>query len=295
MTALPSSVGAGRAIGLMILAILAFSLMDVTVKALAPRVGVLPTLWARYAGQMLIVFLLALPHLRSVMRTEYPLLQFLRSLALMCATGFFFLGLTTLPLTDAAALMATNPVFITLGAVLFLGEKVGLHRSVAILAALVGAWIVIRPGSDIFTPAALSPLAAAMCYSAYALLTRRVGRSESPWTSLFYTGLVGTVILSLAVPFSGTVTMPDNTSWTLIAALAGFGTLGQLLLIRAFAAGEAAMLAPYSYIGLVFATLWGIVFFAEWPDARSIFGMVVIAGAGLYVWNRETAAARRPA
>lgn len=279
-----------RAIALMILAILTFSLMDVTVKALAPRIGVLPTLWSRYAGQMLLVLLLVLPHLRSVARTEYPLLQFLRSLSLMGATAFFFIGLSTIPLTSAAALMATNPVFITLGAVLFLGERVGLRRALAILAALGGAWIVIRPGSEIFTLASLSPLAAAICYSCYALLTRRVGRSESPWTSLLYTGLVGTVILSLAVPFAWTPPAPAD--WLLIAALAGTGTVGQLLLIRALSAGEAAMLAPYSYTGLVFATLWGILFFAEWPDAMAILGMVVIAAAGLYVWHRETAAAR---
>lgn len=279
-----------RAIGLMVLAMLTFSLMDVTVKTLAPTIGVLPTIWARYAGQMLVVLVIVLPHLRSAVRTDYPLLQFLRSLSLLCATGFFFIGLSTIPLTSAAALMATNPVFITLGAMLFLGERVGLRRGLAIIAGLAGAWIVIRPGSETFTPAALTPLAAAMCYSCYALLTRRVGRSEDPWTSLFYTGLVGTVITSLAVPFAWTP--PTPTDWAFIAALAATGTVGQLFLIRALTAGEAAMLAPYSYTSLVFATVWGIVFFAEWPDAMSIFGMVVIACAGLYVWHRETAAAR---
>jgi threonine/homoserine efflux transporter RhtA len=87
-----------RAIIMMILGILSFTLMDASVKALAPRIGVLPTLWARYAGQMLIVLVLIAPRLRKVVRTKYPKLQFLRSVLLMGATGFFFTSLSLIPL-----------------------------------------------------------------------------------------------------------------------------------------------------------------------------------------------------
>ena len=275
-----------RAIGLMVMAILCFTLMDASVKALAPQIGVLPSLWARYAGQMLLVLVLIAPRLRSVVRTRYPKLQILRSVLLMGATGFFFTGISLIPLTDAAALMAINPVFITLGAALFLGEALGPRRLGGIAAALIGALIVIRPGSDLFTAAALLPLAAAACYSAYALLTRRVGADEDVWTSLFYTGLVGTILLSLAVPFFWQT--PDAGGMVLIVLVAAFGTLGQLFLIRAFSQGEASMLAPYSYVGLIFAAIWGALFFAEFPDLWTVAGALVIAGAGLYVWHRET-------
>ena len=275
-----------RAILMMIAAILCFSLMDASVKALAPRVGVLPALWARYAGQMLLVLILIAPRLQSVVHTRYPRLQILRSVLLMCATGFFFTGISLIPLTDAAALMAMNPVLITLGAALFLGEALGPRRLAGIAIALVGALIVIRPGSDVFAPAALFPLAAAICYSGYALLTRRVGPDEDVWTSLFYTGLVGTVLLSLAVPFRWQT--PDAVGCALILAVALFGTLGQFALIRAFSQGEAAMLAPYAYTGILFATVWGMLFFGEWPDIWTICGALVIAASGLYVWHRET-------
>lgn len=275
-----------RAILLMITAIFCFTLMDASVKALAPRIGVLPALWARYTGQMALVLVLVAPRLRSVARTGYPVLQLLRSVLLMGATAFFFLSLSLIPITDAAALMSVNPVMITLGAALFLGEPLGPRRLAGIAAALLGALIVIRPGSDVFTTAALYPLAAAACYSAYALLTRRVGPEEDPWTSLFYTGLVGTILLSLAVPTAWQ--HPDPPAWALIGLVALFGTAGQMALIRAFSQGEAAMLAPYSYTGLIFATLWGALFFAEFPDGWTIAGALVIAGAGLYVWHRET-------
>lgn len=275
-----------RAIMLMIGAIFCFSIMDVTVKAVAPSIGVLPALWARYTGQMVLVVFLVLPRLRQVVRTRYPGLQFLRSILLMSATAFFFTGLSLIPLTDAAALMSTNPVLITLGAALFLGEPLGLRRIAGIAAALFGAMIIMRPGSDVFSLSALLPLAAAVCYSGYALLTRRVGADEDVWTSLFYTGLVGTVLLSLAVPFKWQ--SPDMSGLGLMAMIALAGTIGQLALIRAFSQGEAAMLAPYSYTGLAFAAFWGFLFFSEVPDFWTILGSLVIAGAGIYVWHRET-------
>ena len=284
--AAPAAAARTQAILMMIGAILCFSLMDAAVKALAPKVGVLPALWARYAGQMAMVLVLVLPRLKTVAKTAFPGLQLARSVLLMCATAFFFWGISLIALTDAAALMAVNPVLITLGAALFLGERLGPRRVAGSAAALVGAMIVIRPGSDIFTPAALLPLCAALSYSGYALLTRRVGHREDVWTSLFYTGLVGTVILTLAVPFAWQ--QPDAAGWGLMLLVAGFGTAGQLLLIRALSQGEAGMLAPYAYTGLIFAALWGIVFFAEWPDIWTVAGALVIALAGLYVWHRET-------
>ncbi|MDF1718720.1 MAG: DMT family transporter [Antarcticimicrobium sp.] len=275
-----------KAILMMIAAILCFSLMDASVKALAPRVGVVPALWVRYAGQMLLVLILVAPRLRSVARTRYPVQQFLRSVLLMCATGFFFTGISLIPLSDAAALMSVNPVLITLGAALFLREPLGPRRIAGIAAAMCGAVIVIRPGSDVFTLAALLPLGAAVCYSGYALLTRRVGPDEDPWTSLFYTGLVGTILLSLFIP--GQWQTPDSPALLLILSVACFGTIGQMFLIRAFSSGEAAMLAPYAYTGLIFAAVWGMLFFAEWPDLWTVCGALVIVLAGLYVWHRET-------
>lgn len=274
-----------QAILYMVSAMLFFTLMDASVKALAPRIGVIPSLWARYAGQMVLVLILVLPRLRRVARTKYPRLQLLRSLMLMGATWFFFIGISRIPLTDASALMAVNPVLITLGAALFLGEALGPRRILGIAIALVGAAIILRPGTGLFQPAALFPLAAAACYSTYALLTRRVGPDEDVWTSLLYTGLVGTVILSALVPAYWQP--PDARAWGLIVLVVGFGTMGQLSLIRAFSQGEAAMLAPYAYCGLGFAAVWSAVFFGEYPDIWTVLGALVIAGAGLYVWHRE--------
>lgn len=161
----------------------------------------------------------------------------------------------------------------------------GVRRVSGIVAAMIGAMIIIRPGSGVFSAAALFPLGAAICYSAYALLTRRVGADEDVWTSLFYPGLVGTVLLSIAAAFRWQ--SPDTSELGLMILVALAGTLGQLALTRVFSEGEAAMLAPYSYSGLAFAAFWGF-FFSEIPDGWTVFGGLVIVAAGLYVWHRET-------
>ena len=275
-----------QAILLMIAAIFMFSTMDALAKLLAGRIGTMPTLWARYLGQTLVVFILVLPRLRTVLRTRYPKLQLARSVYLMCATIFFFFGISNIGLAEAAAIMSTNPLFITLGAAAFLGERFGIRRAMAIAAACLGAFLVIRPGASVFTPYSLLPLAAAVCYSAYALTTRFVGRDEDAWTSLFYTALFGAVALSAAVPFFW---HPIAGSDLLIMlGIAICGTAGQLALIRALMAGEAGMLAPFAYFGLVFSTFYGATIFGDIPGPLTIAGGLIIAGAGIYVWYRET-------
>lgn len=283
---------ASRAILLMIAAIFCFASMDATAKAIAQETGTIMALWARYAGQALLVLVLVAPRLRTVARTDFPGLQLLRSAFLMGATTCFFFGISHIGLAQATAIMDVNPVLITLGAALVLGETVGPRRIVAIGASVVGAMLIIRPGSGVFSLWSLLPLMAAVCYAGYSLTTRYVGRSEDPWTSLLYAALFGAVILTAMVPFHWHPIGPGTGALMLL--LAGLGTLGQLLLIRAFTSGEAAMLAPFGYVGLVFATTFGIVFFGDWPDAWTWTGALVIVGSGLYVWHREHRGRRAP-
>ena len=136
-----------------------------------------------------------------------------------------------------------------------------------------------------FSPYAVLPLVAAFAYSAYNITTRFVGRNEDPWTSLLYTALFGAVVMSIAVPFYWQPL--DLTSGLLMLVIAAFGTLSQLLLIRALSIGEAGMLAPFAYTGLVFATIWGVLFFGEYPDLWTVVGAMIIVAAGVYVWYRE--------
>ncbi|WP_010140628.1 DMT family transporter [Oceanicola sp. S124] len=281
-----------RAILLMILAVFCFSTMDACAKAIAAESNTVMALWARYAGQTVLVLALVAPRLRQVARTNFPGLQLMRAVCQLTATSAFFFGLNHLGLAESTAIMDVNPVLITLAAALFLGERLGPRRLLAIGAALVGAMIIIRPGTEVFSPAAVFPLTAALAYTGFSVATRYIGGREDPWTSLLYSALLGAVILTAILPSQWQ--MPSPKTALLMLVLAGLGTTAQLLLIRALTLGEAAMLAPFSYAGLISATFWGIVIFGEYPDRPTVIGALVIVAAGVYVWHRETRAARAP-
>ena len=278
--------GTAQGIVLMITTMFLFSVLDTMAKEVAHRTDTVMAIWARYAGQTVAVTFLIAPRLRTVLKTGYPRLQLLRSILLLIATTCFFFGFVTIGLANAAAIMSLNPVLITLGAALILGERFGPRRAFGVGAALVGALIIIRPGTEVFLNASILPLCAAVAYSGYALATRFVGRDEDAWTSLFYTAAFGAVILSVVVPFFWV--KPDPLSTFLMLILGGVGALGHFCLIRAFMAAEASAIAPFSYVGLLFATLWGMVIFAEYPDGYTYLGALLIAVAGIYVWYRET-------
>ena len=270
---------------LMIGAMFVFTLMDAVAKVLTQEIGVWPTLWIRYLGQAVLVFLIVLPRFGKIVKTSFPLLQLARSVFLMCATMCFFWGISNIGLAEATAIMDISPVLITLGAVLFLGERIGIRRVFGIIGALIGAMIVIRPGSDVFSVYALFPLGAAICYSGYNIITRFVGAREDPWTSLFYTALFGAIVFSAIVPFYW---QPLSTfTITLMATLSVMATLAQWLLIKALSLGEASLLAPIGYIALIFATLWGFLLFGDLPDQWTVIGALVIVASGIYVWWRE--------
>ena len=278
------------AIGLMIGAILLFTVMDAVAKGLLNRYPTPQVIWARFAGQLFFVLLILRGRLRPLLRTRYPRLHLARCACQFGATGLFFTALGYIGLAEATALTDTNPVLITLGAALFLGERLGPRRLLGVAAAMLGAMIIIRPGFGVFTPAALLPMGAAICYTGNALITRFVGRTESAWTSMIYTSVFGTALLGVVQPFTWA---PIATSdWPLFFLMGGLGMGAQLCMIRSFSMAEASAVAPFAYLGIVFAAIWGALFYGEYPDLWAVIGALVIIAAGLYVWHRETLAAR---
>lgn len=279
-----------RGVLLMILAILLFTAMDATAKGLIERYPAPQVIWARFAGQLLIVLILLNRRTGPLLRTRYPGLHLVRSICQFAATGLFFLSLGHIGLAEATALTDINPVLITLGAALFLGERLGPRRIAGVVAASIGALIIIRPGAGVFSLWALLPLGAAIAYTGNALLTRHIGPREPVWTSLLHASIFGTLFGSFALPFVWVpISGPDLALFALVGVL---GTGAQLCIIRSFSMTEAAVVAPFAYLGIVFATGWGIVLYDQWPDRWTVIGALVIVVAGLYVWHRETQAAR---
>ena len=272
---------------LMIGAVFCFASMDATAKYLMKEIGPAQTIWARYTVQAILVTLLILPKINLYGRTKYPKLQLLRSFALMMATTLFFFAFSRLGLAEASAIFNVSPVLITLGAFLFLQEKIGPRRLIGIIVSLLGALIIIRPGSGVFTIYAILPLGAAIFYSTYSLVTRFVGTDESPWTSLFYSAIFGAICYSIYITFHWNPMSAGALVLTIIIGL--FGTSGHICLIRALTLGEVSLVAPFIYTNLLFTTVWGLVLFGNFPDYLTIFGALIIVAAGIYVWARDRA------
>ena len=179
-----------------------FSTMDAVAKGLLQSYPTAQVVWARFIGQALLVLVILGPkRIGPTLRTPYPWLHLARSSFQLATTGLFFLSLGYIGLAEATALADMSPLLITLGAALFLGEKLGPRRMAGVAVAMIGALIIIRPGAGLFTPAALLPLACAVCYAASALLTRLVGQKEGPATSMLHAALFGAVATSIAVHF----------------------------------------------------------------------------------------------
>ena len=291
LTADAAQAATRKGILLMLLGVLLFTGMDALAKGLIQRYPAPQVVWARFAGQAVLVILLLGPaRAPAALRSAHPWLHLVRSACQLGATSFFFLSLAHIGLAEATALTDINPVLITLGAAVFLGERLGPRRIFGVLAAMAGAMIVIRPGAGVFTPAALLPLACAVCYTGNALLTRHIGTREGPWTSLLHAALFGTLATGLLLPLVWQpVARADIALFCIIGCI---GTAAQLCVIRSFSMAEASAVAPFGYVGLIFATFWGVTIYDEWPDLWTVIGALVIVAAGLYVWHRETIAAR---
>ena len=280
-----------RGATLMLGAVFTFSIMDAVAKFLTSSYHPIQVVWARYTFQLVFVFVIAAPRLGTLLKTKFPLLQLVRSAFLFGATVCFFLSLPHLKLVTVIAIFEVAPLVICLFAFIFLGERVGWRRWAGVACGLVGAMIIIRPGSDFFSPAAMLPLMAATLFSAYAVSTRFLGQAENPWTSFLYTALIGTIGANLCLPVFWTTPAPTDVIF--MAILGAGGGIGHLMLIRALVQADASALSLFTYCGLVFSAILGYVAFAEVPDVFTVVGSAFIVSAGTFVWYRENRAAAR--
>jgi drug/metabolite transporter (DMT)-like permease len=276
-----------RGILLMVAAVGIFVTMDTIAKYLTRWYPAPLIVWARYVSNLVILlaFLAARGDLR-LLRSARPGLQFARGLLLALATVLFFTSLSVLPLADANAIGFAMPLFVAALAVPMLGERLEMARLLAILAGLVGALIIVRPGSDLFTPYALLPLGMAVCNAFYQILTRKVAGLEPPLTSLVWGAMVGAVLFSAVAPFVW-VTPLAASHGVLIVIVGILASVGHFLLIKAYDYAGAGLLAPYTYTALIWAMASGWLVFGDFPDGWSLVGMGVIVLSGLYLANRQ--------
>lgn len=279
-----------RGILLVVLAVLFFSCSDAAAKYLSRTLPPLEIAWLRYACFSLLVVPVVLRGGVDVLRTGRPLLQVLRGLGMLGSAVFFILGLRYLPMAEAAAVSYVNPAFVTALSIPFLGERVGVRRWAAVAIGLAGVLVVIRPGSAAFDTAAVFPILSAMSWAVGIIVTRRMTGAEDATTTLVWTALTGLVVLSALLPFDAVMPTPAELALGLLIGVAS--TTAQWLLILAYRYGDASVLAPYSYIQLVWSTAAGYLVFAAVPDLWTFAGMAVIVGSGVYTAHRERLRAR---
>jgi drug/metabolite transporter (DMT)-like permease len=273
---------------LFLLAGVCFSTLDTTAKWLVRDHTLFLVVWARYIGQMVVVTPVAWHRGgNDFWRTRHLGTQLARSVCLVVATVCFFGALRFLPLAEASAITFLAPMFAVFLSMPVLGEKPTRARWIAAIVGFVGILILVRPGAAAFHPAAALLVLAALANALYQLLTRKLP-NDTPYTTLFYSALVGTAVLSLALPVAELpkeVTAHDAVFLLLLGVFAG---LGHYLLIGAFLAAPASLVAPFAYLQMIWATLYGYVVFGQLPDGFSAIGMAVIVASGVgLVWHER--------
>ena len=228
---------------------------------------------------------------REIPRTAaLPKLGFSALFHLMAMLSFFY-GLTLMPLSDSAALTFTAPLFGTLAAAFFLGEKVHARRWVAIAIGFGGVIIVLRPG---FIPIGLGPalvLFSTVAFAGVTVLVKRMAATERTPTVVFYQSLF---MSFLTLPPALLVWQaPDALSFVLLAAIGALSTMGWICFTRAFALADASAILPLEFTRLPFVAVLAYLVFAEVPDLWVWIGAAVIFGSSLSIAHRESAALRR--
>ncbi len=255
-------------------------MIDVIAKHLG-QVGIpiLQIVWARLALGALVTLPIAARH--GSLMPERPWLHTARACFLMAATFLFFSALKFLPIADALAIFFVQPLVLTSLSPWILRENVSLRRWAAVGAGFVGTLIIIRPGLGAFNPGSLLALGSGTSLALYFLLTRKISGTAPAIVTTFQTNAIGGIIASALVPLVWIA--PSPTQWGLFLALAVIANLGHWLIVRAYDHAEASLLAPLAYTEMVTSTLFGLLFFNDFPDFWTFVGVAILIGCAIFV------------
>lgn len=283
------------------------SVNDLAIKALSGKYALHQVILLRAFVGMAIV-LAVVWYSRTGFRqllTRRPKEHLLRVSIVMVSNVTYFVGLSLMPLADAVATAFVAPLFVTLMSSVILREYVGPRRWAAVGVGMLGVIIMTRPGSGVIQPAAILVLISALCYASSHMMTRRMRDTESAMTLNFFVQC-GFIVVSLGFGlffgdghmaqapgstweflFRPWVIPPFSDLWAFFATGVAVG-VGGLMMSQAYRTTEAALVAPFEYVGMPMAILWGVLVFDTWPDLTARIGIALICGAGLYTLWRET-------
>jgi drug/metabolite transporter (DMT)-like permease len=261
---------------------------DAVGKHLTQTYAVGQLLWMRSWVWMAVVSIWIARHggLRNALKSQRLFLQITRALILVAEVFVFVLAFRSLPLADVSAVSATTPLVVLVLAVVFLGEKVGLHRWVAVAVGFVGMLLVARPGFGQFGWTSMLPIVGVCLWGVYQILVRLVSHVDDAQTTLLYSGIALFVVSGIIAPFDW-IWPATFADWCLFGAVGLLNTAGHFALVFALQRAPASALQPFSYSIVVWAVLVGWIAFGTLPDASSTLGTCLVVSSGLYAWYRE--------
>ena len=275
-----------RGIALILASTVFLGTSDVTAKFLSATLPSIEIAWIRFAVFAMIMVPAMVPGSPVyAMRTARPGFQLLRGVALLSSSLLFITGLRFLPIAEASATGFVAPLFVTALSMLFLGEIVGLRRWLATVVGLIGVFVILRPGTNAFHPAALFPLVSALAWACTLIMTRMMSGKEHTATIMTYSSIAGVGILSALIPLVWAAPSWHDILFGVLIGVAS--TAGQWIVVLAFRYADASVLAPFSYTQLLWVSILGFLVFGEVPDIWTVTGAVFIVASGLYTAHRE--------
>jgi drug/metabolite transporter (DMT)-like permease len=275
-----------RGIALILASTVFLGASDATAKYLSATLPSIEIAWIRFLVFALIMSPAMLPGSPLfALKSRRPGFQLMRGIALLGSSLFFISGLRFLPIAEASATGFVSPLFVTALSIIFLGEQVGVRRWIATALGLIGVLIILRPGTGAFHPAAFFPLVSALAWACTLIMTRMMSGSERAVTTMAYSSIAGVCVLCALVPFVWVAPTWYEVLFGICIGLAS--TAGQWIVVLAFRYADASVLAPFSYIQLLWVSVLGFIIFGEVPDMWTVTGAVFVVGSGLYTAHRE--------
>lgn len=260
-----------------------FPVMNGLVKLLAETYPPTQLVWFRVIVHLGLVALVFTPRMGlDLFRTRRIGLQFVSSLMMLMSTVLFFSAAKYLGVAEAISVSFVGPLIVVLLAWPLLGERITALRLLAVVVGFAGVLVVIRPASTVFQWASVLLVGSATCYAIYQIVIRRLAGVDHPATSIFYSVLLGTILLSFVVPFVW-LTPRNWIDWLLLLSLGAMGGLGHYCVARALTYASANFVAPFNYFQIIGSVVVGYIIFSEVPDLYTWLGTALIIGAGLLV------------
>jgi drug/metabolite transporter (DMT)-like permease len=281
---------AARAFSFAILAGIFFQGLNATVRHLTQELPPLEVSWGRWiAGLLFTAPFLVKGGLSSLRTTQLPR-HLLRSVFHTAGYGLWYWAIAAIPLAQAAALGFTGPIFVTLGAALFLGERVHWRRWLAVLLGFAGVLLIVRPWNAGLNPFALVMLAAVPLTAASHLVAKVISAHEKPEVVVFWQSALAVLFFAPLALWDFRMPTPEQLGWFVVAGVTG--TMGYFLMTWAFRLADISSVQTVGFLGIVWATLLDLAVFGHTADLWTFIGAAVIVAATSYIAHRESVAAR---